>query len=75
MCMLSHYTSCTCQEKENSIRHEDLSRDITTVQTLQRKHEAFEHELEALGNQVCAASVIEVHTFVYFLQNLMCVHM
>ncbi|XP_065894234.1 spectrin beta chain, non-erythrocytic 1-like isoform X3 [Dysidea avara] len=40
------------QEKENSIRHEDLGRDITTVQTLQRKHEAFEHELEALGNQV-----------------------
>ena len=73
MCIHSHYISCTCQEKENSIRHEDLGRDITTVQTLQRKHEAFEHELEALGNQVRTASVIQVHTFVYSLQ--MCVHM
>ena len=43
---------CIIQDKENSIRHDDLGRDIATVQALQRKHETFEHELEALGNQV-----------------------
>ena len=54
-----HVTACTyvhmlhlSQDKENSIRHDDLGRDIATVQALQRKHETFEHELEALGNQV-----------------------
>ena len=40
------------QDKEHSIRRDDLGRDIATVQALQRKHETFEHELEALGNQV-----------------------
>ena len=31
---------------------EDLGRDIATVQALQRTHETFKHELDALGNQV-----------------------
>ena len=40
------------QEKELSIPHEELGRSIATVQVLQRKHEAFERELTALGNKV-----------------------
>ena len=40
------------QEKESSIPHEELGRSIATVQVLQRKHEAFERELTALGNKV-----------------------
>ena len=40
------------QDKEMAIPHEDLGRSITTVQVLQRKHEAFERELSALGSKV-----------------------
>ena len=40
------------QEKESSIPLEELGRSIATVQVLQRKHEAFERELTALGNKV-----------------------
>lgn len=40
------------QDKEMAIPHKDLGRSITTVQVLQRKHEAFERELSALGSKV-----------------------
>ena len=52
MYMGLYYAYVYAQDKEHSIRHDDLGRDIVTVQALQRKHETFEHELEALGNQV-----------------------
>ncbi len=38
--------------KENSIPQE-LGRSIAAVQVLQRKHEAFEREIAAIGNKVC----------------------
>ena len=41
------------KDKESSIPHDELGRNITTVQVLQRKHETFERELTALGNKVC----------------------
>jgi len=44
------------QDKEKSIPHEELGRNITTVQVLQRKHETFERELTALGNKVGLAT-------------------
>lgn len=40
------------QEKEHSIPHDDLGRDVASVTVLQRKHEAFENEASALGGQV-----------------------
>jgi hypothetical protein len=40
------------QEKEDSIPHDELGRDVASVTVLQRKHEAFENEGSALGSQV-----------------------
>ena len=40
------------QDKESSIPHDDLGKNIATVQVLQRKHETFEREVLALGNKV-----------------------
>lgn len=37
--------------KENSVPQE-LGRSIAVVQVLQRKHEAFEREIAAIGNKV-----------------------
>ena len=39
------------QEKYSEIP-EDLGKDVNTVQSLTRKHEAFENDLVALENQV-----------------------
>ncbi len=49
------------QDKESSIPHEELGRNITTVQVLQRKHEIFERELTALGSKVHIVSSMAVH--------------
>ena len=43
---------CVLQDKKVAIPLGDLGRSIATVQVLQRKHEAFERELSALGNKV-----------------------
>ncbi len=47
--------------KENSIPQE-LGRSIAAVQVLQRKHEAFEREIAAIGNKVCV-----VHHVIFWL--------
>lgn len=46
------------QEKQAIIPEDDLGRDVATVEALQRKHEAFENELAALGSQASHSSVI-----------------
>ena len=48
----SHSSPLTPQEKEHSIPHDELGRDVASVTVLQRNHEAFENEASALGSQV-----------------------
>ena len=40
------------QEKDATLSMDDLGRDLASVQALQRRHEAYEHDLLALENQV-----------------------
>ena len=44
--------SIVFQTKEGSIPHDDLGKSIASVQALQRKLEAFEREVAAMGTKV-----------------------
>ena len=66
---LSHlkFSLIPLQEKEHSIPHDDLGRDVASVTALQRKHEAFENEASALGTQVRVGVAVMARVCLCFL--------
>ena len=67
--LLSHlkFSLIPLQEKEHSIPHDDLGRDVASVTALQRKHEAFENEASALGTQVRVGVAVMAMVWIRFL--------
>ena len=45
---------------------EELGRDQNTVETLQRMHTTFEHDIQALGTQVCTCPhIYNIYIYIY----------